>query len=1031
MRHISENKSHGPGWNHSPRGKRNGLLAQLEKEELRAAQEQLELSREHYAQLYHYAPVGHLTLDQAGVILDINIKAAELLGRPAKALIGWPLLGAVDNRDQRKFLTHLRLSIQQGECISTPLRLAREGKGDSIWVELLSLASRSEADDVLHLKCALTDITARKQGEDALRESEARFRTMADFAPVLIWISGKNKRCTYFNRPWLEFTGRSLEAEWGNGWTEGIHPEDRKRCLQKYREAFDSRQEFRMEYRLRRHDGVYRWILDSGVPRYVSTGEFVGYIGSCIDITERREIEAKLEVMSRFPLESPSPVIRLDEGRILRYANPAAQGVMALWKTTLGKEAPGPIARIAGRALKTNVRQTHDIVVGKNQFQVQFAPVPSAGYVNLYFSDITERNRSEQALRESESRFRTLASHAPVGIFMSSPVGEAIYVNERWCQMAGLKAEEAMGKGWLKAVHPGDRQRVGSGWKLAVRQGDSSSAEFRFRRPDGSIVWIHGHATRLKNSDGRTIGYIGTVADITARRNAEAALQRAHQELEDRVRRRTQELIRANASLQREIIARQQADLALRESEERLRLMIEGTQDYAFFMLDPQGRVATWNTGAQQINGYRAKEILGCHFSRFYPPRERRQGKPKLILETARRTGRAEEEGWRCRKRGEQFWASTIITALRDAQGRLRGYLKVTRDVTETRKIQEELRSSARDLTDFFNHSPLGLLWVTPDGCIRRVNQAALELFGCSLEECLSRPVPDLLVEPEAAAEILNQLTQRAPVQNHRARFRRPNGSVRHVLIDANGLWERGRMVHSRWFVRDITRQVELEREILSVAEQERQRLGQDLHDDLCQQLTGIEFLSQTLAGQLASSSGRNVERAREIARMIRQAITHTRDLAHGLSPTELEADGLIGALHQLADRTRAMFRVTCQFHCKVPVEFKDTGLGIHLYRIAQEAVTNAVKHGKARRVDISLARNKKVLRLAVADNGAGLPSSLQKMRGMGLRVMQYRAGVIGGTLELGQNAAGGTTVTCSVSNTLLNHQTNPQHENK
>jgi two-component system sensor kinase FixL len=230
--------------------------------------------------------------------------------------------------------------------------------------------------------------------------------------------------------------------------------------------------------------------------------------------------------------------------------------------------------------------------------------------------------------------------------------------------------------------------------------------------------------------------------------------------------------------------------------------------------------------------------------------------------------------------------------------------------------------------------------------------------------------------------------------------------------------------------VRDITRQVELEREILTVAEQERQRLGQDLHDDLCQQLTGIEFLSQTLAGQLASHSARNVNRAREIARMIRQAITHTRELAHGLSPTELEADGLTGALRQLADRTHSMFHVACRFRCKSPVEFKDSELGIHLYRIAQEAVTNAVKHGKARRVSINLALTRKALLLSIIDNGSGLPTHVEKSRGMGLRVMQYRAGVIGGTLSFHSNGTGGTTVTCSVSNALINLEAKSYDEN-
>jgi signal transduction histidine kinase len=283
--------------------------------------------------------------------------------------------------------------------------------------------------------------------------------------------------------------------------------------------------------------------------------------------------------------------------------------------------------------------------------------------------------------------------------------------------------------------------------------------------------------------------------------------------------------------------------------------------------------------------------------------------------------------------------------------------------------------------------------------------------------------VQDFHAEPDLAADLLRRLTSGQAVQSHRARIRRKNGAILHVLIDANGLWEDGRLIYSRWFVRDITRQAELEREILSVAEQERQRLGQDLHDDLCQQLTGIEFLSQTLAGQLASSSGRQVARAREIARMIRQAIKHTRELAHGLSPTELESEGLTGALHQLAERTHSMFHIDCLFRCKFPVAFKDPGLAVHLFRIAQEAVTNAIKHGKARRVTIQLTRSERGLALAIRDNGHGLPTTLEKSRGMGLRVMQYRAGVINGTLALHRNASGGATVKCVVSNSFIDYK--------
>jgi PAS domain S-box-containing protein len=162
----------------------------------------------------------------------------------------------------------------------------------SVWQE------RGISQDVLQAQRLLGEILcnalARQKAEESLRESENRFRTMADSAPILIWMSGTNALCEYFNKSWLEFTGRTLEQELGKGWTEGVHEEDLDRCLKVYLESFNARQQFTMEYRLRRRDGEYRWVLDNGAPRFESDGTFVGYIGSCLDMTGQKKVEENL-----------------------------------------------------------------------------------------------------------------------------------------------------------------------------------------------------------------------------------------------------------------------------------------------------------------------------------------------------------------------------------------------------------------------------------------------------------------------------------------------------------------------------------------------------------------------------------------------------------------------------------------------------------------------------------------------------------------------------------------------------------------
>ena len=269
-------------------------LDQLEaqKENLLQAQSELEESRNQYAELFDRAPIGFVTLTGSGQIRKINFASALLLGRSCESLGGMNMNSMVHSRlELQKLLQHLRHCRDNETNVVTSLVL-KSADGGPIPVELISYPI-GDKTRVYHT--AIIDLSARQKADTAIRASEGRFRHMANNAPVLIWIADTTKACIWFNKRWLDFVGRPMETEIGGGWAENVHSDDLQRCVKIYSESFDARRPFEMEYRLRRNDGEYRWILDQGIPLHDESGKFTGYIGSCIDITDRKRGEDELK----------------------------------------------------------------------------------------------------------------------------------------------------------------------------------------------------------------------------------------------------------------------------------------------------------------------------------------------------------------------------------------------------------------------------------------------------------------------------------------------------------------------------------------------------------------------------------------------------------------------------------------------------------------------------------------------------------------------------------------------------------------
>src|SRR6185436_5700583 len=215
-----------------------------------------------------------------------GMKATDVVGQPL--LLLFPFLAEIGEDENLR----RALAGEEGAARGRPFAITATGRRGFFDGQYRPL--REEDGRVVGGIAVIRDVTDRMQAEEQLQETESRFRNMADASPVLLWMAETNGLCTFFNQTWLRFTGRTLEEEWGVGWAEGVHFEDFQRCMDTYIAAFNQRRVFEMEYRLRRADGEFRWVLDRGTPRYTPEGSFAGYIGSCVDITERRAAEAEL-----------------------------------------------------------------------------------------------------------------------------------------------------------------------------------------------------------------------------------------------------------------------------------------------------------------------------------------------------------------------------------------------------------------------------------------------------------------------------------------------------------------------------------------------------------------------------------------------------------------------------------------------------------------------------------------------------------------------------------------------------------------
>ena len=391
-------------------------------------------------------------------------------------------------------------------------------------------------------------IEERAAGETERRESESRFRIVADSAPVLIWMAGVDKLCTFFNKPWLKFTGRSLEQEMGNGWAEGVHPDDLQKCLKIYSEAFDARKAFVMQYRLRRYDGEYRWLSDQGVARYDSNGKFSGYIGSCVDVTDLinkdealREFEQRVvlaaEATHHGVWEYDTATNELwmsDKARALFQFDPEARLDMA----TVQRRVHPDDRALRESAIKQAIETEGDYAL---EYRL-LLPDGNLRWISGRGRCVSGKHGKGKRLigvsvditeqKEAQDLFHLAAERSHLGVWHWDEIAKTLTWDGATRDMFGVSADgDITINTFYRALHPDDAERVKQTWRQALELRLPFQIEFRTQRTDGTIRWVDARGRGHYDEAGKALWMTGVLFDITDRKEAELQAQQNRDEL--------------------------------------------------------------------------------------------------------------------------------------------------------------------------------------------------------------------------------------------------------------------------------------------------------------------------------------------------------------------------------------------------------------------------------------------------------------------------------------------------------------------
>lgn len=670
-------------------------------------------------------PLGMLVLQKDDYRIELANEAfVKFAGQPVNDFAGHSIFEIAPELKGHKFQTLIDQVMESGKSHvenGMPIHIVRDGRSIDAYCNMLYFPLLDATGTVTGVILVAREVTELEQERKRMESSEHYFRRLADTVPVMLWITRPDGNCTYVNQKWYDYTGQSTEATLGQGWLSVVHPDDLDQMTTCFQEANARHVAFNLEYRIKGADGIYRWILDSGSPVFDKNGVFEGYIGSVVNIDQRKQAEDD---------------VRQREGQFRQLADSMPQIVWTAtangyvdyynkqWYLLIGEENEygnnSFLAHVHPDDYERCLTSWLEVVQSGEPYEIEFRfkvkppinayswflvrarPIRNEnGEIIKWYgtcTDIDEVKRIEHTLRESEERFRVVVNSAPVMVWMSDPQKRFTFFNKRWLEFTGRAMEHELWDGWKEGIYAEDLDGALAVYHEAFEARSDFEVEFRMKRNDGEYRWIVCNGIPRFSYDGVFLGYIGSGIDIHERKNIRL-------ELENRVAERTQEISRKNLALEdttrtlKEINQQlQQRHEELRQSEERYLRMTNEVEDYAIILLSKEGFIENWNKGAEKIKGYTADEIIGKHFRIFYNQADQQHHLPERLIEEAITHGKSTYEGWRIRKDGSTLWAYTVITALHNDRNDIIGFSKVTRDLTQRKLADDRLKMYAEQL---------------------------------------------------------------------------------------------------------------------------------------------------------------------------------------------------------------------------------------------------------------------------------------------------------------------------------------------